>query len=156
MVDLQITITFEELLALLDRLTPVQRAQARARLSSATTEADDYYSLAQVNHRIYERARHYWHAAGLAAQSQLSDADLDEQFWGFDRDGIPRLKSEITDTTPPPGSLAALAAATKQHEFVSGDPTISARSREILESEFADYLRKRTTTEDNDASQRVS
>jgi hypothetical protein len=145
MVDLQITITFEELLALLDRLTPEQKAQisalvALAPATNTKAEVDDDYSLENVRRRMYERARRHWREVSDSAHLQLSDADMDEQFWGFDKDGIPRLKSEVTDTTPPLGSAAALAAAAKQHEFVSGDPTISTRSREILNNEFADYL----------------
>lgn len=65
-----------------------------AQYQSDSREDDDYYSDVQIRRRMYERARRYWQEIGHDERLQLSDADLDEQFWLFDQEGIPRLKSE--------------------------------------------------------------
>jgi hypothetical protein len=51
---------------------------------------DEPYTLDQM----YTQARRYWDDQSMMARAELTDQELDEQFWGFDPDGIPRLKSD--------------------------------------------------------------
>ena len=44
---------------------------------------------------------------------------------------------------PPPGTLARLAYEAERASFASGDPDLVDKSREILRTEFPDYLKKR-------------
>jgi len=74
-----------------------------------TMDDDEYYSDAQIRRRMYERARRYWQEIGHHERLQLSDADLDEQFWIFDQEGIPRLKSEQGSIEVPNDDLLSMA-----------------------------------------------
>jgi hypothetical protein len=65
------------------------------------SEEDDYYSLRNVRRRIYARARRIWEQRGDSEKAALTDEQLDEQFWLFDQDDIPRLKSEQGTITAP-------------------------------------------------------
>ncbi len=51
--------------------------------------------------KVYAMAREYWQQVGNSERLALSDADLDEQFWLIDHEGIPRLKSEEGTITLP-------------------------------------------------------
>jgi hypothetical protein len=44
--------------------------------------------------KLYKMAREYWRKTGDQARLALTDAELDDQFWMFDQDDIPRLKSD--------------------------------------------------------------
>jgi predicted transcriptional regulator len=74
-------------------------------------QAVDYRPEA-VKQRLYARARQHWQRIGDTQRLALTDSQLDEQFWGFDADDIPRVNSEVVSGQP--GSLAALAAAAQQ------------------------------------------
>jgi hypothetical protein len=140
--DIVLRIPFDDLLTVIDQLTPEQKRLVQARLASPlpdTTSDDEYYRMENINHRMYERARRYWREQG-DPRADLTDEDLNAQFWFFDPEGVPRLKSDPVDPTPPPGSLAALAESAKRLDFHSGEPDIAQRSREILETEFTDHL----------------
>jgi predicted transcriptional regulator len=63
---------------------------AQYRAASATNPE----SVREVRLRAYARARRYWQSVGDQERLALTDAQLDEQFWFFDQDGIPRLKSD--------------------------------------------------------------
>ncbi|MBN2305160.1 MAG: hypothetical protein JXQ72_11815 [Anaerolineae bacterium] len=148
--DVTLRIRFEDLLAVIDQLQPDQKAMIRQRLSAASGEpdADDYYSLEQVNRRMYERARRIWREMGDTARTGLSDAEMAEQFWLFDAEGIPRLKSDQGEVEIPPDSFLMIGAEARRAGIDTGQSDIADRSREILETEFADYLLARM--EDND------
>ena len=49
-----------------------------------------------------------------------------------------------------PGSLAALAQAAQKARFSSGETDVTAHSREILKTEYADYLLQRMHGQDTD------
>lgn len=97
-------------------------------------------ALRRVRDGVYEQARRYWSEVGNETRLALTDAELDEQFWLIDHEGIPRLKSDRGAVEVHPGSLAALAQSARKVAFHSGQSDIAARSREILETEFAEYL----------------
>src|SRR5579859_8222702 len=59
----------------------------------AFTEAERARLLEEDRLRTYERARRYWRTMNDERQ-HLTDEQLREQFWLFDRDGIPRLKAD--------------------------------------------------------------
>lgn len=151
MAEISLPIRFADLLTLIDQLTPDQKAQVQARLAfppSKPAPDDEYYALENVNHRLYERARRYWHEQG-DPRADLTDVDLNDQFWFFDADGVPRLKSDPVDPTPPPGSGVALAESAERLGYRSGKFDIAERSREILHTEFVDHL-LRYERDDND------
>lgn len=97
----------------------------------------------RVRRNAYAEARRYWQETGNKERLSLNDEELDEQFWLFDGDGIPRLKSEQSKVQLPEGSLHALAqeAARAGIQFNLMDENVDYD--EILNTEFADYLWQR-------------
>jgi hypothetical protein len=92
----------------------------------------------------YRRARAYWQANGDEERVALTDEQLDEVFWLFDGDGIPRLKADQEHVKLPEGSLHVAGRILAEAGFHSGQSDIASRSREILDSEFADYILTRS------------
>lgn len=103
-------------------------------------------SLRRLRQKAYAQARAYWQSVGNTERLALTDAELDEQFWLFDGEGIPRLKSEQGEVKLPEGSLYRLAeiAAEANIEFEGTDAPDGDYDR-ILNDEFADYLISRMT-----------
>jgi len=100
-------------------------------------------AVAEVRRKAYAEARRYWQSTGDSERLALTDAELDAQFWLFDGEGVPRLKSEEGDVTLPSGSLRALAAeaARARIQFDLADSSIDEADIEaVLNTEFADYL----------------
>jgi hypothetical protein len=75
-----------------------------------TTESTDE-TVRRIRQNAYAEARRYWQETGDSARLALTDAELDDQFWTFDGEGIPRLKSEQGTIELPPGSGWLLAQA---------------------------------------------
>ena len=94
----------------------------------------------QVRLAAYQQARAYWQETGDAARGALTDQELDETFWLFDGDGIPRLKADQDKVSLPDSSLHQAGRVLLSAGFRSGQSDISARSRQILDDEYADYL----------------
>jgi hypothetical protein len=95
-------------------------------------------ALRALRPKLYAMARRYWHSVGDAERLALTDADLDEQFWLFDTEGIPRLKSEQGTVVIPPDGLSSMASAARRANFRSGRNDISANFDEILEELIAE------------------
>src|SRR3990172_3860583 len=68
--------------------------QYRSAKAEAWLEIDPDELVHRVRQDAYERARRYWRETGHEERLALTDQELDEQFWLFDPQGIPRLKSE--------------------------------------------------------------
>src|SRR5579859_3681338 len=62
-------------------------------IDNLRTAAEEEALFRADRHRTYEDARRYWRSVG-DERSQLTDEQLAEQFWQFDEDGVPHLKSE--------------------------------------------------------------
>jgi hypothetical protein len=100
--------------------------------------------LRQDRLRTYARARRYWSEHGDPRQ-HLSDAELEEQFWLFDENGVPRLKVDQETLKLPPNPFS------KSIRAVHSDPSIqwgqphnsSEHTKEILNTEYSDYLAAR-------------
>lgn len=105
---------------------------------STTLDKDD--ALRQYRVKMYAKARHYWQSVGDSARLALTDTDLDEQFWLFDTDGIPRLKSDQDTVEIPDNAMARLAKSATSTTFRSGQPDLAERADEIMDDEFADDL----------------
>lgn len=105
----------------------------------------------QVRRKFYDRARRYWREVGDTERLALTNEQLDEQFWLFDQDDVPRLKSEMGQVEIPEGSLYRLGEALEQLNYRSGRSDTAERSTEILRTEFADYIRRRMNRPDPDA-----
>jgi predicted transcriptional regulator len=120
-------------------------AQYPADAEPVTWSSDPDEGVKQVLHKIYRKARAYWESMGDAEKAALTDAQLDEQFAFFDEEGIPRLKSEVDESSEPPvGSLAYAAKIIKEMGGVPVESTFDAADAdEVLNREFADYLLKR-------------
>jgi hypothetical protein len=97
----------------------------------------------EVRPKLYQIARRYWQSVGDDERLALTDEQLDEVFWLIDHEGIPRLKSEQGTVDLPPDPFLTMAEQAHHSGADSGRSDISERSREILEAEFADYLRGR-------------
>ena len=93
--------------------------------------------------RLYEMARRYWRRAGNPRQA-MTDDQSEAQFWLFDHEGIPRLKSEQDSVELPENLLQPILdeVALEPSLWSFGDSAryISEKSREILRNEYADYL----------------
>lgn len=89
--------------------------------------------------RVYERARRYWREHGETEKAAMTDAEMDEQFWLIDLDGIPRLKSEQGQVALPPDPLTMMAEAAEAANLRSGRSDLSGRSGEI----YAEHLRRK-------------
>jgi hypothetical protein len=133
----------EIILAQAKRLVDYERQLADYQL------VDQEAILRQDRLHLYELARRYWRNAGDTERATLTEEQLDEQFWLFDSEGIPRLKSEQGTVTLQPNPLLKIAEAAEQEGWHSGETDISERSREILENEFADYLLARLNRPEN-------
>jgi hypothetical protein len=91
--------------------------------------------------KLYAQARQYWQNVNDTERLSLTDAQLDEQFWCIDPEGIPRLKSDQDKITLPPDGLLAMAQAAEREGFSATEPDIDYRK--ILNEEFPDYLWRR-------------
>jgi hypothetical protein len=107
-------------------------------------------ALREIRPKIYAKARRYWQETGNAERLALTDSELDEQFWLIDPDGIPRLKSEQGTIELPPDPLLIIAEAAEEAGLRSEQGDISARSRELLETDYPGYLMRRMRGQDND------
>src|SRR5688572_5701674 len=59
----------------------------------AKADRDEAIHLSVIR-SLYPLARQYWREVGDEKRLALTDAELDEQFWLIDQDGIPRLKED--------------------------------------------------------------
>jgi hypothetical protein len=106
----------------------------------------------QVRLAAYQTARDYWRRAGDKERAALTDEQLDREFWLFDADGIPRLKTDKDKVVLSESSLHRAGQVLQSAGFHSGQTDIGARSREILNEEFTDYLVARKNGPGDDAS----
>jgi len=106
--------------------------------------------LQRLQAKFYAEARAYWSKVGDSERLALTDAELDEQFWLFDAEDIPRLKSDQGKVEIPEGSGVMLAQAAERFGFYSDDPLyIYENTDDILNAEFADYLLARMRLNDD-------
>ncbi|MBC7811357.1 MAG: hypothetical protein H7175_09425 [Burkholderiales bacterium] len=82
-------------------------AQYQNVAASDDLEAEDQ-ELEQLRGKFYTRARDYWRRVGDEERLALTDKQLAEQFWLFDQDDIPRLKSDAGSFELLPNPLAGL------------------------------------------------
>ncbi len=61
--------------------------------------------LRELRPKLYQKARAYWQQVGNSARLALTEAELDEQFWCIDPEGIPRLKVDRGSVQLPPDPL---------------------------------------------------
>lgn len=146
--------TFEEIIRLAERLTDQERRALVEYLQKSEGERSfptPEEQVRAVRRRAYEDARRYWRETGDEARFALTDDQLDEQFWLFDGEGIPRLKSDEGTFELRDDSLYRLGEALESAGFASGETDIAERSREILNTEYAEYLIRRMERQDHDA-----
>jgi hypothetical protein len=115
-------------------------------------ESREAYRVAdrELRPKLYQMAREYWGEVGDAERLALTDEELDKQFWLFDNDGIPRLKSDQGKVELLPNPLLQMAEAAHKHGYRSGKRDLSERSREILRTEYPRHLKARM---DQDATE---
>lgn len=109
---------------------------APAPQASASIEAEG-----EAKHRLYARARRYWESIGDHARAALRDEDLDQQFWVFDHEGIPRLKSDQRHVAVEDYSLVAMVEAAEKSNFTSWRTDLSERTDELLGEALAKHQR---------------
>ncbi|MHB8625428.1 MAG: hypothetical protein ACYDBJ_20535 [Aggregatilineales bacterium] len=88
----------------------------------------------EVLRSLYTEARFYWQTVGDTKKLALTDAQLDEQFWCIDSDGIPRLKAEQGMISLPYDPLIHMAELAEQSAESSGRTDISAHFDELMEN----------------------
>jgi plasmid stability protein len=100
----------------------------------------------EVLQRVYAYARRYWREQGDDARLSLSDAELDAQFRCIDPEGIPRLWSDNVTLSDDPLEIIADMATQANLNFDSN--ITAARSRDVLNDDFANDLLKRMGKQD--------
>jgi len=105
--------------------------------------AEKSEAVKRVRRKAYAKARRYWESVGDVEKAAMTDEALDEQFWLFDSEGIPRLTSEQGTIELVPGSGAWVAANIETLAFHTENPIDAKDADDILDAEFADYLLKR-------------
>ena len=127
------------------------------RPQSMVDEMPDAEQIARlVRLAAYEQARAHWGQLGNTKRAEMTDEQLDEEFWLFDVDGFPRLKTDKGKVKLPEASLYRTGQVLLSVGFRSRQTDISARSREILDDEFTDYLLSRTDQPTDDTNSRAS
>ena len=84
--------------------------------------------------KLYAQARRYWEATHDAQRLSLTDAQLDEQFWCIDPEGIPRLKSDQDVITLPSDGLLAMVQLAEREGFTAIESDVDYRK--ILNEDF--------------------
>jgi hypothetical protein len=114
--------------------------------NETSTHANIDEKIGLLKAKLYGRARSYWRENGNLQRAELSDKTLDREFWGFDTNGVPYLNIDIDEAKPPHNPLLNLAFAltSRRKELTFSERGIIRRSREILNSEFADYILNRS------------
>lgn len=92
--------------------------------------------------KTYTKARAYWQSVGDTERAQMTDEELDREFWLFDGD-VPRLKSEQGTVEIPENSSVRLAQIAEQNPIEVEASFDAADADDILNEEYADYLFKR-------------
>jgi hypothetical protein len=82
-------------------------------------------ALRQMRPRLYALARAYWQRVADTPRLSLSDAELDDQFWLIDSDGIPRLKADQGRVELPPDPLVKIAETAYQTNWRTGPDDIA-------------------------------
>lgn len=126
---------------LLDKYTDVQADIPQISDDDLDVEVAD--AVREMRPQLYARARRYWEQVGDRERLALTDEQLDEQLWLFDHQGIPRLKSEQQSIELPPDPLEVIAEAARAAGMSSAFTNISERSRELLHTDYAEYLMQR-------------
>ncbi len=104
--------------------------------------------LRQDRLRVYERARRYWRGAGDAPRAALTDEQLDELFWVFDHEGIPRLKTEQGTISVAPNPLKKISRAALDSGERSERSDISEHFDEFLDAMVSQEMLRRQTGSD--------
>jgi hypothetical protein len=125
-------------------------AQYRPQQLDDSTELNAAELARRTRLAIYERARRYWREEGDLERAGMTDDEMDEQFWLFDAEGIPRLTSERNAIELPASSLHHAGQVLASAGFRSGQSDISTQARHILDDEYADYLMERHNRADTD------
>jgi hypothetical protein len=133
----------------------VEDEQSRPPVNYTRFEDAPNYQAAErrILPKMFARARAYWKSVGDKDRLALSDEQLFEQFWCFDPDGIPRLKSDQDHITLPPDPLEAATNRQWQRWQKNGQieqtGTEDLDTRRILNEEFPNYLMRRLEDNDN-------
>lgn len=110
--------------------------------------------LRQDRLRLYERARRYWRSTNNERQ-HLTDAQLDEQFWLFDNEGVPRLKTEQGMIQLSPDPLRTMIAVMDSNPAIAwrGETDSSERAKEVFNTAYTDYLLARMSHPESTADE---
>ena len=111
-------------------------------------EDDDYRErqnpqVRDIYLRAYEEARTYWRSVGDTEKANLTDEQMDREFWSFDEDGIPRLKDERPAHKRMSDLELALMRIQSEGSIIGGNSIDPEKIDDILNEEFADYLIQR-------------
>ena len=120
--------------------TALTQYASKSRLPISSEELDIPKTVHEVRLKTYRKARQYWQSVGDTEKASLSDEEMAEQFGAFDEMGIPRLKNELDDEEPPPGSLAYAANVIREMESIPLDETVDVTKIDEILDEMADDL----------------
>lgn len=90
-------------------------------------------AMKRMRPKFYARARAYWQQTNDQERLALTDEQLDEQFWLFDKDGIPRLKSDAGKFERQVNPLVRLAARARREGWKSGRSDTSENFDAVLD-----------------------
>jgi predicted transcriptional regulator len=96
----------------------------------AKLDREEAIRLATIR-KLYPVAREYWQEVGDETRLALTDEELDQQFWLFDHEGIPRLKADQDKIILPPDPLEELIGI-----ITDADSDLSTSVRKTLQERF--------------------
>jgi hypothetical protein len=103
--------TLEELLEQVQDIARRENRPVEAVLSTMIRHYESSESdpvMRDFRQKLYAKARRYWQSMNDQERLTLTDKELDEQFWLFDHNGVPRLKSEKGSVELPPDPLESI------------------------------------------------
>ncbi|MBZ0310665.1 MAG: hypothetical protein K8I82_31695 [Anaerolineae bacterium] len=99
--------------------TPQELAAIEQHIREVLTSPDS-----ETRQKLYALCRRYWLAHHDYERLKLTDAELDEQFWLIDPQGIPRLKSEQGQIEIPPDPLEEFLGLFSDSEITDASVTV--------------------------------
>jgi len=91
-------------------------------------------AIRQMRPKLYAKAREYWRKVGDTERLKLTDAELDQQFWLIDQDGVPRRKSEKDTVMLPPDPLELLIGVVED-----APPNLSVTVRDTMDQHYRNH-----------------
>jgi hypothetical protein len=119
-----------------DVLRDLLRQEAQLKEKVRTPEA----LLRDYRRKVYAQARRYWQETVNTGRLALTDDELDEQFWQFDDEGVPRLKSDRGGFELVETAAMKLVRLVENADLLFDRPFSAADADDIIREEMGEHL----------------